>query len=168
MNVTLIGMAAAGKSHIGRQIAEPLSLEFVDVDELLEDRYQKPIQALLDETGEEKYLDLEAQMFIDTTKGRDNLLIAPGGSIIYRDDAMRHARDIGNVVYIKVPFDVIAERKRGAAPRAVIGQGQKTLADLYESRQPLYEKYADLTIEPMGLTLEDILLRLRDFLHSRK
>ena len=168
MNVTLIGMAAAGKSHIGRQIAEPLSLEFVDVDELLEDRYQKPIQALLDETGEEKYLDLEAQMFIDTTKGRDNLLIAPGGSIIYRDDAMRHARDIGNVVYIKVPFDVIAERKKGAAPRAVIGQGKKTLEDLYESRQPLYEKYADLTIEPMGLTLEDILLRLRDFLHSRK
>ena len=161
-------MAAAGKSHIGRQIAEPLSLEFVDVDELLEDRYQKPIQALLDETGEEKYLDLEAQMFIDTTKGRDNLLIAPGGSIIYRDDAMRHARDIGNVVYIKVPFDVIAERKKGAAPRAVIGQGKKTLEDLYESRQPLYEKYADLTIEPMGLTLEDILLRLRDFLHSRK
>ena len=161
-------MAAAGKSHIGRQIAEPLSLEFVDVDELLEDRYQKPIQALLDETGEEKYLDLEAQMFIDTTKGRDNLLIAPGGSIIYRDDAMRHARDIGNVVYIKVPFDVIAERKKGAAPRAVIGQGKKTLEDLYESRQPLYDKYADLTIEPMGLTLEDILLRLRDFLHSRK
>ena len=168
MNVTLIGMAAAGKSHIGRQIAEPLSLEFVDVDELLEDRYQKPIQALLDETGEEKYLDLEAQMFIDTTKGRDNLLIAPGGSIIYRDDAMRHARDIGNVVYIKVPFDVIAERKKGAAPRAVIGQGKKTLEDLYESRRPIYEKYADLTIEPMGLTLEDILLRLRDFLHSRK
>src|SRR3989338_215678 len=112
MNVTLIGMAAAGKSHIGRQIAGPLSLEFVDVDDLLEERHQKPIQALLDEVGEEKYLDLDAQMFVDATKGLDNLLLAPGGSIIYRDDAMRHARTIGSVVYFKVPFEVIAERKK--------------------------------------------------------
>ena len=167
MNVTLIGMAAAGKTHIGKQLAQRLSLDFIDVDDLLEETYKKPIQSLLEEVGEEKYLDLEARMLIDSTSGRDNMLISPGGSIVYRDPAMRHVRDISKVIYLEVPFDVIESRKKGAAPRAVIGLGTKTLRELYDERHPLYEKNADFTIEPMALSNDEVLRTIAEYLARR-
>ncbi len=168
MNVTLIGMAAAGKTHIGKQLARRLSLDFVDIDDLLEETYKKPIQSLLEEVGEEKYLDLEAHMLIDATSGRDNLLISPGGSIIYRDSAMRHVRDISKAIYLKVPFEIIESRKRGAAPRAVIGLGTKSLRELYDERHPLYEKSADITLEPHTLSMEELFSLVADFLNRKK
>ena len=167
MNVTLIGMAAAGKTHIGKQLARRLSLDFVDIDDRLEERYKKPIQALLEEVGEEKYLDLETRMLVDSTLGRDNLLISPGGSIIYRDSAMRHVRDTSKVVYLKVPFEVIEARKKGAAPRAVIGLGKQTLRELYDQRHPLYEKNADFTVEPTALSNDEVLRTIAEYLARR-
>ena len=167
MNVTLIGMAAAGKTHIGKHLAQRLSLDFIDIDDLLEETYKKPIQALLEEVGEEKYLDLEAQMLIDSTRDRDNMLISPGGSIIYRDTAMRHVHDTSKVIYLKVPFEVIESRKKGAAPRAVIGLGTKSLRELYDERHPLYEKNADFTIEPTALSNDEVLRTIAEYLARR-
>ena len=167
MNVTLIGMAAAGKTHIGKHLAQRLSLDFIDIDDLLEETYKKPIQALLEEVGEEKYLDLEAQMLIDSTRDRDNMLISPGGSIIYRDTAMRHVRDTSKVIYLKVPFEIIEARKKGAMPRAVIGLGTKSLRELYDEQHPLYEKNADFTIEPMALSNDEVLRTIAEYLARR-
>jgi len=164
MNLTLIGMAGAGKSYIGKPLAEHLGLELIDNDILLAEAHGKGIQSILDELGEESYLEEEARTLIESTKGKDGLIIAPGGSIIYRDDAMDHVKDISAIIYIKVPYETVESRLRDLPPRAIIGLGRKTLRELYDERHPLYEANADLVVEPDKLSSDQLIGKVLDFL----
>ncbi len=163
-NITLIGMATAGKTHVGKPLAQKLGFEFVDIDELLQKAYKKSIQDILDEVGAEQYLELETEMLISGTSGRNGLVISPGGSIVYRDDAMKHAKDVSKVIYLQVPFETIEKRIQSRPPRAVIGPGSKSLRELYEERVPLYERYADIVIDTAPRTLEQVLNEIIDLL----
>jgi shikimate kinase len=163
MNVTLIGMAGAGKSYIGKQVAQKMNLEFVDIDDVLEAQYGKSIQEILEEVGEQEYLEREARALVGATEGRDNLLVSPGGSVIYRDDAMEHIRTISKVVYLKVPYEIIEERKKDAPPRAVIGLGLKTLRELYDERHPLYEKNTDLVLEIGEMSNDEVIDAIAEY-----
>lgn len=147
MNITLIGMAGAGKSKIGKRLAERLGLQCIDIDDVLAETHGKGIQSILDEVGEEEYLRREEEALISATAGKDGILISPGGSVIYRDGGMDHIKNLSTVVYLKAPFETIEERLRDAPPRAIIGLGRKSLRELYDERHPLYERYADITVE---------------------
>jgi shikimate kinase len=87
MNVTLIGVAGAGKSYLGKKLAGELQLEWVDSDVLLSEAFDgRDIQSILDELGEEEYMKTEGQICINHIKKADNLLLSPAGSIIYNDE----------------------------------------------------------------------------------
>lgn len=163
MNLTFIGMAGAGKSYIGKQVAEKLNFDFYDNDVALLKICAKPIQESLDGLGEEYFLDMEARTLIEGTQGRDKLVISPGGSVIYRDSAMDHLKNISKVVYLKVPFETVERRLRDLAPRAIIGLGRKSLRELYDERQPLYEKNADLILETEKMSSERIVRAIAEF-----
>ena len=151
MNVTIIGMAGAGKSHIGNLLAKKLGLEFLDVDRhLWESTYGKPVQEILDERGEKWFLDEEERLIIEHTKGKDGLLVSPPGSVVYQPKAMRHLKEISKVVYLRVPFATIDARLKGMPLRGIVGLGKKTLRELYDERCPLYESSADITIDTEG------------------
>ena len=157
MNVTLIGMSASGKSHIGNLLAKKLGLKFLDVDRhLWEVTHGKPIQEILDEHGEKWYVDEEELLIIEHTKGKDGLLISPPGSVVYQPKAVKHLKEISTVVYLNVPFEAIEARLRGTSPRAIIGLRHDTydgadfshrLRELYSERAPLYEAMADITVD---------------------
>ncbi len=167
MNVTLIGMAGAGKSHIGRKLAERLGLHFLDVDrDLWEAKYGKGIQEILDELGEEKYVAEEERLIIDGTRGRDNLLISPPGSVVYQEGALRHLKDISSIVYLRVPYETIESRLNAKPPRAIIGLGRKSLRELYEERHPLYERLADFALSTDGREEDDVIRAILDFLEK--
>ena len=77
---------------------------------------------------------------------------------------MRHLSSIGTVVYLKVSYEELESRLGGLHERGVVmknGMGM-SLADLYEERSPLYDKYADLTIDIDGLSVRDAARRLVD------
>lgn len=167
MNITLIGMPAAGKTHIGKRLAPRLSLEFVDIDDLLERVYKRSIQALLDELGEQGYMQAEKEMLLNGTSGRQNILVAPGGSVVYVKDAMEHSRAISTIIYLQVPFEIIEARLKARPPRAVIGLGSKSLRELYDERAALCEAYADFTIRPEEMTMDEIATHVGSLRTSR-
>jgi shikimate kinase len=167
MNVTLIGMAGAGKSYVGKRLAEKLRLKFIDVDrDLWEGTYGKPIQQILDEHGEKWYVNEEERLIIEHTKGKDGLLISPPGSVVYQPMAMKHLKEISKVVYLKVPYETVEGRLKDAPPRAIIGLGKKTLRELYDERHPLYEKHADSIINVSGNNSASIIREILIFLDS--
>ena len=169
MNITLIGMAGAGKSYIGRRLAERLGLRMLDVDrDLWEVKYGKPIQEILDELGQEKYVAEEERLIIDATKDKDNLLISPPGSVAYQKDAMRHLSDISTIIYLRVPFSVIKKRVENSPPRAIIGLGAKTLQELYDERHPLYEKHSHFIVDTHEREAGDVMQDIEDFLNREK
>ena len=168
MNITLIGMPGAGKSFVGRRLAEKLGMDFLDVDRaLLEPTHGKPLQEILDELGDEKFITAESQAIIVGTIGKSDLVISPGGSVVYKKETMEHLKEISTVIYLKVPFSTL-ETRVANIPRGIVGLGSKSLKELYDERTPLYEKYADFTIETEGHHTEVIVKEIIEFLEGRR
>lgn len=159
MNLTLIGMSGAGKSHIGRKLAERLGLVFLDLDEEMESEHGRHLSEILESLGDERFVAAEAKTAIERTQGNDGQLISTGGSIIYSKDAMAHLDQISHIVYLDVPFETIESRIGGSAERLgrIAGMGSMDLRQLYNSRLPLYRKYAHHTVEPAVYGLEGTL-----------
>lgn len=145
MNITLIGMPGSGKSFIGKKLADRLGFTLVEIDKIIEKKFDLPLQQIVEKLGSEAFLDEEAKAVVENTEARDNIVISPGGSIIYRENAMAHLKKISTVFYLKVPLEVLEARIAGV-PRGVVNAGNKSFADIYAERIPLYEKFADHTV----------------------
>lgn len=154
MNITLIGMPGAGKSHVGKKLAAHLEFVCLEIDEILEKEYRLPLPQVVAKLGDKKFLQREAEVVISQTRGRDDLAISPGGSMVYRAAAMKHLKRISKIIYLKVPLEIL-EKRIGSAPRAIIGAKKKSFAEIYAERIPLYEKYADHTVDGSG-TAEEV------------
>ncbi|MBI2025272.1 shikimate kinase [Candidatus Kaiserbacteria bacterium] len=169
MNVTLIGMAGAGKSHIGRKLAERLGLTMLDIDrDLWETKYGKGIQEILDELGEERYVKEEEQLILEHTAGKNWLLISSPGSVAYESRAMQQLKDISSIIYLRVPYEVVEARLAKKPPRAIIGLGRKSLRELYDERHPLYEKNAHFIVDTHEHEADDVMDEIIGFLRSTR
>ncbi|OGG60865.1 hypothetical protein A3C86_00320 [Candidatus Kaiserbacteria bacterium RIFCSPHIGHO2_02_FULL_49_16] len=164
MNVTLIGMAGAGKSYIGKRLAKRLGMGFIDIDDCLKQTHGKGIQEILNEVGEEAYLEKELQALINSTNGKNNLVISPGGSIIYRKECREYIKKISKVIHLYTPFETVETRLKGMPPRALIGMSEKTLKELHDERTPMYESLADITINTEGKNAGAIVQEIVGFL----
>lgn len=147
-------MPGSGKSTVGVLFAKALGYLFTDVDLLISHRARKPLQQILDEDGLDVFLTLEEA--VGSTLQAEHTVIATGGSMVLSETAMRHLKTLGMVVYIDVPFAEIERRVTNIKTRGIVFHPNETLADVYRERQPLYERYADVTVHVApGDTIED-------------
>ena len=154
-NVILIGMPGAGKSTVGVILAKALGYKFLDSDLLIQEQEACLLKDIIETKGMEGLLAIEDR--VNASIETDHTVIATGGSVIYGENAMKHLKSIGTVVYIKLCFDTIASRLGNIRQRGVVMKQGQTLKDLYNERCPLYEKYADIVIDAEGLGIEDVL-----------
>lgn len=152
-NIIFIGMPASGKSTVGVVVAKRLGYGFVDADLLIQAQEKKLLKEIIAEVGNEGFLKIENQVNRDLIVDRS--VISPGGSVVYCEEAMNHFKEIGTIVYLKVPFETINSRISNAKNRGVVLKEGQTLKDLYDERTALFEKYADYTISEEGLELEE-------------
>ena len=151
MCVTLIGMAGAGKSTIGRKLAEGLGWAQVDTDFLIEAAYGVRLQTVADALSKEEFLDMEGAV-IRTLRMR-RAVLSTGGSVIYRDEAMRHLKSLGPVVYLKLSLPVILERISRKPDRGLAIAPGQTIEDLFREREELYHKWADHVVSTEGFSV---------------
>ncbi len=154
-NIILIGMPGSGKSTVGVVLAKKLGLGFMDSDLVIQERTGKLLYQLIEEHGEEGFILLENQ--INASIQAKDTVIATGGSAVYGQEAMAHFKDIGQVVYLQLPYEELEERLGDLYERGVVLKPGFTLRDLYEERMPLYEQYADLIIECSGKSIPQII-----------
>ena len=161
-NIVLIGMPGAGKSTLGVVLAKILGYEFIDADLLIQSKLDKTLQKIIDACGPDGFIEVENEVLCTLSASR--AIVATVGSAIYSDEAMSHLKSIGTVVYLRVSYEELESRLGGLHERGVVmknGMGM-SLRDLYEERLPLYEKYADVTIDIDGLSVRDAARRLVD------
>lgn len=157
-NIVLIGMPGAGKSTVGVVLAKRLGCRFLDSDLVIQERFGKLLHELIEENGVEGFWKIEND--VNASLKTEGTVIATGGSVIYGREAMEHLRQIGRVVYLKLPYEEVAERLGDLNARGVTLLPGQTLKDLYEERVPLYEKYAHVTIDCNGKPLREIAAEL--------
>ncbi len=154
MNLILIGMPGCGKSTVGVVLAKALAMDFVDSDLVIQKETGKRLSQLIDEMGDEGFRAVENR--INAHLQAENSIIATGGSVVYGEEAMRHLKDIGTVIYLKLSCEAIADRLGDLHARGVTIRPGWTLRDLYNERTPLYEKWADLTVDCEQMKLREV------------
>ena len=157
-NLILIGMPSAGKSTIGVLLAKKMGYDFIDTDLLIQKQEGKLLRELIAEHGSEGFLEIENQVNRDLEA--EKAVIAPGGSVVYCEEAMQHYKEIGTIVYLKVSYPDIKRRIGNPKRRGVVLTEGQTLLDLYNERSVLFEKYADIIIDEGSLSLEDTITKV--------
>lgn len=154
-NIVLIGMPGAGKSSLGVVVAKLLGYNFEDTDLLIQAKYDKMLWELIEQHGPQGYIQLENDVLqsLDFT----HTVIATGGSAVYSEEGMQHLRQLGTVVYIKASLEELASRigeihERGVVVREGVQGG---LESIFADREPLYERYAEITVDTTGLSAHE-------------
>jgi len=146
MNITLIGMAGAGKSTIGRVLAKRLGYTFIDVDHLITKNTGMSLQALIDKEGDSALIRFEEEAILRLER-MDGCIISPGGSVVYSEKAMAYLKEISKIIFLDAPFRSIVRRLPNARKRGIVGLRDRSLKELFEERMVLYQKYADFSIK---------------------
>lgn len=154
-NVILIGMPGVGKSTVGVLLAKKLGYEFIDSDLLIQTQEKRVLKDIIAEEGLDGFLEIEAD--VNASVEIERAVLATGGSVVYRERAMKHLKEIGTVVYLKVSYEELEKRLGDLQERGVALKEGQTLKDLCDERCPLYEKYADIIVDEENLGLDETL-----------
>jgi shikimate kinase len=159
-NIVLIGMPASGKSTIGVLLAKALGRDFIDTDLLIQAREGALLQDIIMDKGIDEFIRIEEEVItgLDCT----NTVIATGGSLVYSHEAMEYLGQKGIIVYLEVDYEEINRRLTNITSRGIVFEEGQNLIDLYNERLPLYQKYADLTIDCRDKDVETLVSLIKD------
>ncbi|GEA10149.1 shikimate kinase AroK [Alteromonas sp. KUL49] len=147
-NIFLVGPMGAGKSTIGRHLADELHLEFFDSDQEIERRSGADIAWIFDLEGEDGFRKREENVINDLTDKQGIVLATGGGSVVNK--AVRNRLSArGIVVYLQTTIDKQVARTQRDKRRPLLQNGdpEQVLRDLADNRNPLYEEVADYVVE---------------------
>lgn len=164
-NITLIGMPGAGKSTLGVVLAKRLGYRFVDTDLLLQEGTGMLLSDLIERRGIEGFIEEENKLLEGLRCSHH--VIATGGSAVYSEQGMENLKKLGRVVFIDIDMSELPKRLHtDLFTRGVVIRSGSTLQDLYDERRPLYQKYADITVNTVGLSTLEAVELLSDAIAS--
>ena len=165
--IFLVGPMGAGKTTIGKYLAQQLKLQFFDTDTEIEARTGADIPWIFDVEGEEGFRDREQQVVEEMTQV-DSVVLATGGGVVLRPENRRALAARGYVIYLYATVDEQVRRTRRDRRRPLLQQGdpEQVLRDLMAVRDPLYREIADHIIETDGCSPRTVAQRLVQELQS--
>ena len=173
-NISLVGMMGAGKTTVGKLLAQQMGKTFFDSDEEIQRRTGVTIPHIFDVEGETGFRQREANVIQDLVK-LDNIILATGGGVILLEQNRDALRCNGVVVYLKSSVHDLWQRTRHDRNRPLLqtADPRVRLKELYEQRDPLYTQAADLimptgkqSVHSLVLQLQQELSRLSETKHN--
>ena len=134
-------MAGAGKSSIGKKLANYLKFNFIDSDQLIETSQKKSLQEVLVKNGIEEFKKIEEAAILSV--GFTETVLATGGSVIFCKKAMNHIKSNSSVIYLEVSFEDIMDRIPDFSNRGFIKDADQTMEHAFNERESIYREFAD-------------------------
>lgn len=153
-NIVLIGFMGSGKSIVGRELHQRLGYPLVDMDQVIEQRAGKSIAMIFSEDGENYFRDRESDLLGELCEGSTSRrIISTGGGVIGREHNCEILRQLGYVVWLQAPIQVILDRtsKNRERPLLHTEDPASRIAALMKIREPLYRATAHLKVDTAGL-----------------
>lgn len=163
--LVLIGMPGAGKTTVGRMLAERWAMPFLDTDQLLEQHSGEPLQQQLDRLGYAA-MRLAEEDHVASVELPPMAIIATGGSVVYGPRAMVRLRRYGLCVYLRISLETVKQRVNNWQSRGFSCAPGQTLDEVYLERLPLYQQYADVTLQCDDLEPQQVVRQLEERLRG--
>ena len=157
-NIILIGMPGSGKSTVGVILAKLTSRGFIDTDVLIQTREGRTLQDIVDKDGYRVLRKIEEEVLLKL-ECRDHV-IATGGSAVYSSDAMGHLKANAVTVFLNVDLATLKARIHDYDTRGLAKRPDQSVDDLFSERFALYRQFADITIDCVGQTHEEVCARI--------
>ena len=155
-NIALIGFMGTGKSSVGRMVASGLHFEFIDTDELIEERSGRKISEIFEQAGEAGFRQIEKQVVIELARAR-RTVIASGGGLAAQPDNLTSLKQHSLVICLWASPEAIWERVRHQSHRPLL-QGPDPLArirELLNVREPFYRQ-ADVLVNTEMRSVKEV------------
>jgi shikimate kinase len=163
-SIVLIGMPGSGKTTVGQPLSQALGMGFIDTDKIIFEKENKPLKEIVAQDGLDRFLEIQEQTLLELDL--NNRVISTGGSAVYNKAAMEFLKKNGIVVYLKQELEEL--EKRLAPERRLARNSEQGFADIYAQREPLYEKYADVTIDCSKKNIESIVTEITSIYNEFK
>ena len=168
-NIAMIGFMGAGKSTIAKLLADKLGKQAIELDKLIELKAGKSIAAIFNDDGEATFRQLETELTAEIA-ANENRVISCGGGIVLNKINIDRLKQKGVVVYLAASPEVLHKRivnKKLDRPMLKGNNSLQAVLEMMQTRQPLYEKAADIVIVTTDIdtkaTVDLIIKRLKDY-----
>jgi shikimate kinase len=160
-SIFLVGMMGAGKSTIGRLLANAIGFEFVDADRELEARSGVPIPTIFEVEGEAGFRRRETAL-LDELSLRNHIVLATGGGAVLDPQSRQRLRERGLVVYLRTSADEVHRRTRRDKSRPLLRteDPRRRIEQLLAERDPLYEEVAHIAVQSAPSNPKKLVQRL--------
>src|SRR3989338_5548611 len=169
-NIVLIGMRGGGKTTVARLLSGELKKEFVDIDDLIEEREGMKISETVEKRGWEYFRDRESEVVGEVAQRKD-IIISTGGGVIQRPENIAASKENGLLIFLNTPAEILAERIDHDPGRPHLTDASSTKEEVeavLEERKKLYEAAADEIIQDVDITLDEKVSEVRKRLERRK
>lgn len=165
-NIFLVGMMGAGKTTVGKLLAQQLGKKFVDSDEEIQQRTGVTIPHIFDVEGEAGFRQREASVIQDLVL-LDNIVLATGGGTVLNENSRVALCCNGIVVYLKSTIHDLWQRTRHDRNRPLLqtADPHTKLKNMYEQRDPLYAEVANLIMPTGKQSAQNLVLHLQQELN---
>jgi shikimate kinase len=154
--IVVVGFMGAGKTTVGRLLAEKLGIPFTDSDHVIEARAGKPIRQVFADDGEPAFRQLEHEVIVGLLHGADTVLALGGGAVAHAGTRAALAAAAVPVVYLRVGYAEAMSRVGDDRGRPMLARAD--VAGLHRDRDPLYAQAATLTVDAGSRPPEEIAL----------
>jgi len=155
--ILLVGMMGAGKTTVGRLLAEKLGWDYLDSDEEVQAATGLTVPELFARDGEAAFRDAESAALARACADTEPVVVSVAGGAVLRPDNRSLLRASGRVVWLRARLATLTARVGDGVGRPLLDVDPAgTLAKLYDERRPLYEEVADLTVDVDGLTAPEV------------
>ena len=138
-------MAGCGKSTIGNAVASRFNLSFIDTDLFIEKKFDMSLENIKKEFGYKFIREAEEQIILNLDQS--SKIISTGGSAVYSINAMNYLKSFSKIIYINTPLEIIMKRINTGQGRGLAVPDGMSVSEVYSERKPLYEKFADYTLD---------------------
>lgn len=145
-NVILTGMMGSGKTTVGKELATVLNYDFIDLDEVIENKYGK-ITDIFSQKGEKYFREIETQE-LKNFENQSNFVLSTGGGVILKDENIKILKDLGQVFYLSAKSETIYNRIKNQKHRPLLNtqNPKNTIEEILSKRLEKYEKSGEKII----------------------
>jgi shikimate kinase len=157
-HLVLVGMTGAGKSSVGRQVADRLDCEWVDTDQLIEKSTGRTVRDIFAVDGEAAFRALETEALSAALESPKPSVISTGGGIVLSEGNRKLLREPQHrVVWLMADPSILLERLQHGMHRPLLDQDPEgTLARMWQQREALYREVADVIVSVDGRSIVDV------------